>query len=56
MVARWRGRRSGEVAAFLEHTRGLASEPFAVDRFSLFESRLSRHGAHYEEVATFELR
>jgi 2'-5' RNA ligase len=54
-LARWKGRRTREVHAFLEHTRGLASEPFAVDRFILFESRLSRHGAHYEEVATYEL-
>jgi len=54
-LARWKGRRSREVAAFLEQTRGLASEPFAVDRFSLFESRLSRHGAHYEEVASYPL-
>ena len=54
-IARWKGRRSREVVAFLEQTRGLASEPFAVDRFSLFESRLSRHGAHYEEVASYPL-
>ena len=54
-LARWKGRRSREVAAFLEQTRGLASGPFAVDRFILFESRLSRHGAHYEEVASYAL-
>ena len=29
--------------------------PFAVDEFILFESRLSRHGAHYEEVARYPL-
>jgi 2'-5' RNA ligase len=27
----------------------------SVDRFTLFESHLSRHGAHYEEIAEFEL-
>ena len=54
-LARWKGRRSREVAEFLDRTRGLASEPFAVDRFILFESRLSRHGAHYEEVADYPL-
>ena len=54
-LARWKGRRSREVAAFLEQTRGLASDPFQVDRFILFESRLSRHGAHYEEVASYAL-
>ena len=54
-LARWKGRRTREVAAFLDRTRGLASPPFAVDAFSLFESRLSRHGAHYEEVARYPL-
>jgi RNA 2',3'-cyclic 3'-phosphodiesterase len=43
------------VHAFLEPTRGLSSGPFAVDHFTLFESRLSRHGAHYEGVATYPL-
>jgi 2'-5' RNA ligase len=54
-LARWKGRRSREIATFLDRTRGLASEPFAVDSFTLFESRLSRHGAHYEEVASYAL-
>lgn len=54
-LARWKGRRSRELASFLERRRGLVSEPFAVDRFILFESHLSRHGAHYEEVATYPL-
>ena len=54
-LARWKGRRTREVADFLERTRGLASDPFEVDRFILFESRLSRHGAHYEEVASYGL-
>ena len=54
-VARWKGRRSREVADFLDRTRGLASEPFEVVRFILFESHFSRHGAHYREVATYPL-
>jgi 2'-5' RNA ligase len=54
-LARWKGRQSREVAAFLERARGLSSEPFAVDAFILFESRLSRHGAHYEQVASYPL-
>ena len=54
-LARWKGRRTRELAHFLERKRGLASEAFEVDAFSLFESRLSRHGAHYEEVASFPL-
>lgn len=54
-LARWKGRRTREVHDFLERRRGLSSEPFKIDRFILFESRLSRHGAHYEEVASYEL-
>ena len=54
-LARWKGRRTREVHDFLDSRAGLASAPFAVDRFILFESRLSRHGAHYEEVAVYPL-
>jgi 2'-5' RNA ligase len=55
-LARWKGRRTREVKAFLERTGSLSSDPFPVDEFILFESRLSRHGAHYEEVACYPLR
>jgi len=55
-LARWKGRRSREVADFIERKSGLSSAPFGVDEFTLFESRLSRHGAQYEEVATYPLR
>lgn len=34
---------------------GRRSAAFAVDCFTLFESHLSRHGAHYEEVASYPL-
>jgi len=54
-LARWKGRRTREVHAWLEQHAALASEPFAADEFILFESRLSRHGAHYEPVATYPL-
>jgi 2'-5' RNA ligase len=54
-LARWKGRRTREIADFLQRTRGLASEPFDVSEFILFESRLSRHGAHYEEAASYPL-
>ena len=54
-LARWKGRRTREVHDFLERRRGFSSEPFEVDRFILFESRLSRHGAHYEAAASHEL-
>jgi 2'-5' RNA ligase len=54
-LARWKGRRTREVHAFLDRNRALASDPFAIDRFILFESQLSRHGAHYEPVTTHRL-
>jgi 2'-5' RNA ligase len=54
-LARWKGRRTREVLDFLERKRGLSSPPFDVAEFTLFESRLSRHGAHYEEVARYPL-
>jgi 2'-5' RNA ligase len=54
-LARWKGRRTREVKDYLERTGGLSSEPFAVEEFVLFESRLSRHGAHYEAVAAYPL-
>lgn len=54
-LARWKSRRTREVADFLERNGGLASDPFEVTEFTLFESRLSRHGAHYEEVTEFKL-
>ena len=54
-LARWKGRRTREVQDYLDRTRGLTSEPFAVTEFILFESRLSRHGAHYEPVASYAL-
>ena len=54
-LARWN--RAGARAArdFLERNHGLASAAFAVDRVVLFESRLSRHGPHYDAVATYPL-
>jgi 2'-5' RNA ligase len=54
-LARWKGRRAHEVARFLDAKRALRSDPFAVGEFILFESHLSRHGAHYEEVASYPL-
>ena len=54
-LARWKGRSSRAADAFIARARGLSSEPFAVDRFILFESHLSRHGPHYEPVASYRL-
>ena len=54
-LARWSRRTAEAVAAFERRNNALASDPFAVDEFILFESRLSRHGPHYEEVAVYPL-
>jgi RNA 2',3'-cyclic 3'-phosphodiesterase len=54
-LARWSGRRSREAVAFVEQRRTLRSPPFRVTEFLLFESQLSRHGAHYEVVASYSL-
>jgi RNA 2',3'-cyclic 3'-phosphodiesterase len=55
-LARWNRRNAEAVEAFLRRNADLRSRPFEVDRFILFESKLSRHGPHYEEVAAFPLR
>jgi RNA 2',3'-cyclic 3'-phosphodiesterase len=52
-VARWKRSDAGAVDAFVQRNAALSSEPFVVDRFILFESRLSRHGPHYEEMARY---
>lgn len=54
-LARWNRRNIDAVDSFLRRNANLRSEPFRVSKFILFESKLSRHGAHYEEVATFDL-
>ena len=54
-LARWKGHRSRDAEEFVARRRALASEPFAVTAFTLFESRLSRHGAHYEEIVSYPL-
>jgi 2'-5' RNA ligase len=54
-LGRWSGRSSPTADRLVARLGGLASDPFAVQRFSLFESHLSRHGPHYEVVAEYEL-
>jgi 2'-5' RNA ligase len=54
-LARWKGRRTREVKDYLERHGGLSSDAFTVDEFILFESHLSKHGAHYEAVAAYPL-
>ena len=40
---------------FVDRNSGLDAGTFTVDHFTLFESQLSRHGAHYVEVARYLL-
>ena len=54
-LARWGRGAAEDVAAVERRHTNLSSEPFAVEEFVLFESHLSRHGAHYEEAARFKL-
>jgi len=54
-LARWNRRNAEAVDAFLRRNADLGSKTFDVDSFILFESKLSRHGPHYEEVAAFRL-
>jgi 2'-5' RNA ligase len=53
-LARWNGRPAG-LERFIEQHGGFASDPWQVDEFILFESRLGRDGAHYEAVAAYPL-
>ena len=54
-LARWNRRNAAAVDDFLRRNADLRSGPFRVSEFILFESRLSRHGPHYEEVARYRL-
>ena len=54
-LARWNRRNSEAVDAFITRNADLRSDPFEVDSFILFESKLSRHGPHHEAIAEFPL-
>jgi len=54
-LARWNRRNAGAVEAFIRRHADLRSAPFPVEEFVLYESRLSRHGPHYENIAAFPL-
>ena len=53
-LARWKGRAPG-LDRFMELHGGLSSQPWPVDEFILYESRLGREGAHYEPVERYSL-
>lgn len=58
-IARWNRRaaatKSLAADALTARNRALASPAFEVPAFTLYESHLSRHGAHYEAVASYPL-
>jgi RNA 2',3'-cyclic 3'-phosphodiesterase len=51
-LARW-SRGADPVQPFLERHAALTSDPWRVDRFTLYESHLGKEGAHYEVVAEY---
>ena len=46
---------AADPAAWLEREAALASEAVTISRLTLFQSHLSRHGAHYKEVGRYPL-
>lgn len=54
-LARFNRRSAAFADALAARNRALASPPFAVTEFILYQSHLSRHGAHYEAVASYAL-
>ena len=54
-LARFRRGAEAEASDFVRRNSGLTSPLFIVTEFSLVESLLSRHGAHYEAIASFAL-
>ena len=53
-LARWKGR-AQRLDGWLESHGGIASAPWEVRDFILYESHLGREGAHYEAIERYEL-
>jgi 2'-5' RNA ligase len=53
-LARWKGR-AQRLDGWLERHGGIASDPWEVRDFILYESHLGREGAHYEAVERYQL-
>lgn len=53
-LARWNGR-APHLDRFLERHGALASDPWEISEFILFESRLGQSGAHYEAMVRYTL-
>lgn len=54
-LARFKGGGEPRLGAYLERHAQFRCGPFAVDGFTLFRSRLSAAGAHYEALAEYRL-
>jgi len=54
-LARWGRGEGSSLDPWLAHHAALRSDEFAVDRFTLYQSRLGRGGACYEAVADYPL-
>ena len=54
-LARWNRRSRDAAEDFERRVRTIISEDFQVGEFALFESHLSRHGAHYEVITAYTL-
>jgi 2'-5' RNA ligase len=55
-LARLKGASEGRLQAFIQEHALFRAEPFAVDRFSLIASYLTKSGAIYEDQADYALR
>ena len=55
-LARWTRSSRALAEIFFRSRANLTSQPFEVKDFTLFESHLSRHGPHYKEVASYQLK
>jgi 2'-5' RNA ligase len=53
-LARW-SRAAPDLGPFIDRHSDLKSEPWLVDEFILYESRLGRDGPHYEAVVSYPL-
>jgi 2'-5' RNA ligase len=52
-LARWSGP-TPDLQPWLARHGALASPPWTVDAFTLFESHLGRHGPHHEQILTID--
>ncbi|NNM75789.1 RNA 2',3'-cyclic phosphodiesterase [Sphingomonas sp. ID1715] len=50
------GREAGGLDGFMARHAGLASPPFTISGFGLYESHLTQAGAHYELISAYPLR